>query len=293
MKLPNPILPPKDDDSMQSIAEQMTIVYCFVDDFLKAHPAQATWRASNNRMPAFTDAEVITIALMQGCFGCASLKQTFRLVAHNWRPLFPKLVSYKQWLSRLHKLAPLVGMLLQQARLPLEDKVYLMDSKPVPVCKSVRHGRVRLLRDEGAYFGKNKAGWYFGFKLHTLTHHSGAILCAFLTPANWNDRDVALALAEAIDGGTLVADVGYQDAKELEPLLLDEYDLVLVTPAHAKERRALVSSVRERIETCFSGLWNRFVDRVFSRSFHGLWNTIKLKMLHYNLCQAAVLPLPD
>ena len=64
----------------------------------------------------------------------------------------------------------------------------------------------------------------------------------------------------------------------------------MVTPAHAQERHAVVSSVRERIETCYSSLWSRFVDRVFSRSFHGLWNTIKLKMLHYNLCKVDLLP---
>jgi len=114
-----------------------------------------------------------------------------------------------------------------------------------------------------------------------------------VTPANWDDRDVAVALAQAVDGGTLLADLVYRDARALEPLLWDELDLLLVTPAHAGQKhRALVSSVRERIETCFSGLWSRFVDRVFSRSFHGLWNTIKLKMLHYNLCQAGVLPRP-
>jgi hypothetical protein len=48
--------------------------------------------------------------------------------------------------------------------------------------------------------------------------------------------------------------------------------------------------VRERIETVFSGLWARFIDRVFSRSWEGLWSTLKLKMLHYNLCLAGILP---
>jgi DDE family transposase len=203
------------------------------------------------------------------------------------------LPSYAQWLSRLHALAPLVGRLLQEALVPLPDKLYLMDSKPIPVCKPIRHGRVRLLRDEDAYWGKNKAGWYFGFKLHTLIHHTGAILCAFLTPANCDDKDVAAALAEVLDGGILLADLSYRDAKELEPYLLEELDVLLITPAHARERhaRALISSVRERIETCYSSLWSRFVDRVFSRSFHGLWNTVKLKMLHYNLCKTGLLPV--
>ena len=63
-----------------------------------------------------------------------------------------------------------------------------------------------------------------------------------------------------------------------------------MTPAHAPpEQRALISSVRERIETVFSCLWQRFVDRVFSRSFEGFWSAIKVKMLHYNLCRAAIL----
>jgi hypothetical protein len=275
---------------MASITDQMTTLYCFCDDFLKAHPSQAAWRRSNHRAPGFTDAEVITIGLMQGCLGVATLKQTYLLIARNFRHLVPKLPSYAQWLSRLHNLAALVGRLVSKATLPLDDNLFLMDSKPIPLCKPIRHGRVRLLRDEDAYWGKNKAGWYFGFKLHVVAHHSGVILCAFLTPGNWDDRNVAAALAEVLDGGILLADLGYQDAQELEPLLWEELGLLLITPAHApKEQRALISSVRERIETTFSGLWSRFVDRVFSRSWHGLWNTIKLKMLHYNLCQTGIL----
>ena len=277
---------------MASIADRMLVTFCFVDDFLPAHPGQARWRTSNNARPAVTDAEVITIALMQGRSGCASLKRTSRLVQQNGRPLFPKLPSYKRWLARLHELAPVVGMLVRQAPLPLSEKLYRMDSKPIPVCKPIRHGRVLLLRDEEACRGKNKAGWHFGFTLHVLAHHSGAILCAILTPANGDERDVAAARACAVDGGIPLAGLGYRDAKEWEPLLLGESDMVLVTPAHAarQEQRARVSSVRERIETRFSGRWNRLIDRVLSRSWHGLWNTIKLKMLHSNLCQAGILP---
>lgn len=287
---------------MQSIVDQLTVVFCFVDDSLKAHPHLTAWRTSNHSHPAFTDAEVITIALMQGCFGCATLKQTFRLIQNNWRHLFPKLPTYAQWLARLHRLSYQVGWLVQQALPPLlpaaadEDRVYLLDSKPIPVCKSIRHGRVRLLRDADApsYFGKSSTGWFFGYKLHVLCHHNGAIFCAFLTSGNISDREIAPALAEATSGGLCLADFGYQDAQELEPFLWEEHGLLLVTPHLAgkhvsQEARDLISGVRERIETCFSCLWHRFVDRVFSRSFHGLWNTVKLKMLHYNLAKAGIL----
>ena len=278
-----------------SIADQMLVAFCFADDFLQAHPNLADWRTSNNARPKFSDAEVITIALMQGVFQVATLKQAYLLVKSLFPNAFPHLPPYAPFLSRLHRLTPLVGMLLMKAGLRAlgEGNTFVLDSKPIPVCKPVRHGRVRLLRDEGAYFGKNKAGWYFGYKLHVLAHPCGAVIGAFLTPANWDDRDVLAALAEGLEGNSiLLADLGYRDARELEPLLMQEYGIVLVTPAHAPpEQRALISisSVRERIETVFSCLWQRFVDRVFSRSFEGFWSAIKVKMLHYNLCRAAIL----
>ena len=51
---------------MASIVEQMTAVYVFVDDYLEAHPSHAHWRRSPHAEPSFTDAEVLTVALLQG-----------------------------------------------------------------------------------------------------------------------------------------------------------------------------------------------------------------------------------
>ena len=218
-------------------------------------------------------------------------------MAANWRGAFPRLPSYGQWLARLHALAALVGQLTQAAlgRCRLFGRLYVMDGLPVPVCKPIRHGRVRLLHEDGARFGKGSTGWYFGFTLHALIHRSGAVLSAVLTPANWDEHDTALALALAVDGGVALGDLGYRSrGDELAHLLAEEADLLLITPADAGkkggERRALVSSLRERIETSFSGLWARFADRVYSRSWQGLWSSLKLKMLHFNLCQAGLLP---
>lgn len=275
---------------MTSIEHQMTEIYCFVDDFLKAHPRRAQWRRSPNAAPRFTDAEVITIALLQGSFGCATLKRAYLLVAHNHARAFPALCSYKQWLNRLHLVTSLVGQLVEAARRSDCPKttLYLMDAKPIPVCKPIRHGRVRLLREDGAHFGKSTTGWFFGFKLHVITTHRGEVLCGALTPANTNERDVAGALSEAVNGGIVLCDGGYRSAP-LACSLAEEAEMLLITPQEAGSRRALVSSLRERVETTFSQLWTRFVDRVLSRSWHGLWNTIKLKMLHYNLCRAGLL----
>ena len=91
---------------MSSIEHQMTEIYCFVDDYLKAHPGQARWRRSQHSEPRFSDSEVITLALLQGSFQVPSLKQTYRI---DSRAAF-----------------------------------YLIDSKPIPLCHSLLHRRVRL-----------------------------------------------------------------------------------------------------------------------------------------------------
>jgi len=265
----------------------MTEIYCFVDDFFKTHSTVAHWRRSPNHQPPLTDSEVITIALMQTRLGVASLKKTYQLIAENYASAFPQLCSYQQWLARLHRLSPVVGRLFVSARIVGRRRLYLMDSKPIPVCKAIRHGRVRLLREAGAYFGKSSAGWFFGFKLHALRDLNGCIVDAILTAGNFDDRGPASELAEAVDGGVVLADLGY-DGPQLATLLAEENELLLITRRDVPEKRELHSSVRQGVETLFSQLWHQFIDRVFSRSWHGLWNTIQLKLLSYNLRQCGI-----
>jgi transposase len=273
-----------------SVEHQMTEIYCFVDEFLQTHQALARWRRSPHAQPQFSDAEVLTIALLQGVFAVATLKQTYRLIARNWRSAFPALPSYKQWVARLHQLWPQVGRVLAATcgHPPSAARLYLLDSKPIPLCAPIRHGRVRLLRDEGAYFGKTSKGWVGGFKLHLLRHIQGRVLNIILTPGNLDDRDPALALVQTVDGGVTLADLGYR-GPECARSLAEEAEMLLITRDRVPEHKFVLSQVRQGIETTFSQLWWQFVDRVFSRSWRGLWNTIQLKVLFYNLVHAGVL----
>ncbi|MBA2733286.1 MAG: hypothetical protein H0U54_10395 [Acidobacteria bacterium] len=83
----------------------------FIDDYLKAHPHCAQWRRSPHSEPRFSDAEVLTIALLQGSFQVTSLKHTYRLIRANFRQAFPRLPSSAEWLRRLHQLSIQVGLL--------------------------------------------------------------------------------------------------------------------------------------------------------------------------------------
>jgi hypothetical protein len=63
----------------------------------------------------------------------------------------------------------------------------------------------------------------------------------------------------------------------------DEAEILLITAAEKTCKHALKSPLRESVETTFSQLWNCFIDCARSLSRNGLWDTIKLKMLHLNL----------
>ena len=171
------------------------------------------------------------------------------------------------------------------------EEIYLVDSFPVPMCQAIRHGRVNLLRDQGAYFGKGTKGWFFGFKLHVLATRTGQIVGAVLLPTSYDDRAGARMLASLMAEGSLcLADLGYRGARfQLE--LYEEEGVPFLTRADIESQRLKIrhSTIRERVEGIFSSLWERFATRVYSRSWHGLWNALKLKMLDYKLCFSKVI----
>ncbi len=73
--------------SMLSLSEQLTVVYCPVDDGLKSEKNGGRWRKSNHN-PKCTDAEIIAVAMErfgQSYFGCATLKRTYLLVKAKLR----------------------------------------------------------------------------------------------------------------------------------------------------------------------------------------------------------------
>jgi hypothetical protein len=275
---------------MSRILDQLTALYVFVDDFLTAHPNLADGPQSPHDRPDFADAEVLTRALLQGGLGVASLQQTYRLVAHNYRSAFPLLCSYPPWIARLQSLTAQISALLRiTTRIPAQSPAfYRIDAKPWPVCSRLRNGRVRLLREDGAYWGKTSQGWFFGCKLHVLRHINGRMVNLILTPGNWDDRAPVWALLEGVDGGVTLGDLGYRGKQRTEEWA-EEAGMLVLTRADAPEQKHLLAQVRPAIETSFSQLWYKFIDRIFSRSWRGLWNTVQWKVIHYNLCHAGVL----
>jgi hypothetical protein len=268
---------------MATIEHQMTEIYVFVDDYLKAHRELSAWRHSNNAEPDFTDAEVITVAVLQACFATDTLKKTHARVAEDSPSAFPRLPCYAQWIRRLHALSPVLDHLIVAASGAFGQlALSIVDSDPIPVCKPIRHGVVRLLREDGAWWGRSTKGWFFGFKLHAIIDLDSRILMAALLPANLPDRDAAHILASWLDGGIGLGDLSYSGAA-FQDELAQQTDLLMLTRKDAPEKRMLLGGIRARIESVFAQLWTKFSDRIRARSWLGLWNALKLKLLHHNL----------
>jgi len=81
--------------------------------------------------------------------------------------------------------------------------------------------------------------------------------------------------------------LGYR-GDECAARMAQEAELLLITRDQAPAHKFVLSQVRQQIETTRSQLWRQFVDRVFSRSWHGLWNTLQLKVLYDNLVHAGI-----
>ena len=99
-----------------------------------------------------------------------------------------------------------------------------------------------------------------------------------LTSGVVNDRN-GLVLCQEMTDGILLSDNGYAGNPAFDALIEDT-GVIRLMPSDAAQ--SVVGRLRQRIETTFSQCWRSFLDRVFSRSWRGLWNTIKLKLICYN-----------
>ncbi len=120
---------------------------------------------------------------------------------------------------------------------------------------------------------------------------TGQIVGAVLLPIIYDDREGAGRLASLMEEASVaIADLGYR-GKKFQLEICEEEGILFLTRADIADQRLKIihSMMRERVEGVFSLLWERFATRVYSKSWNGLWNTLKLKMLDYKLCFANII----
>lgn len=195
-------------------------LYCWVADQV---PTQTT----TGRPCILDDASMITILI----WSTVTLRQktfrdTYRVLELYHHTDFPKLPSYATFVRRAHQTLPRMVSLLGQI-LCTEERVRIMDSTMLPVCKNHRADDHKVAKDI-AQFGKNWQGWHYGFKLHASISLEGTLCGLALTPANIYDAQVMVKLlnrhCDIAVGDTLYG------AKVMGNIIRERYGTVIIAP---------------------------------------------------------------
>jgi len=111
-----------------------TALYARTDDLLKASPQRAPWRPRAGLSPKVSDAELLTLAVLQALPGFTSESRWLRFARDHLRHLFPYLPHQPGYNKRLRKLAATMNWLIRElardTRLWTDD-VWAVDSTPV------------------------------------------------------------------------------------------------------------------------------------------------------------------
>jgi hypothetical protein len=178
-----------------------TALYVRADDLLKTSPQHAPWRPAVGIAPELSDAEVVTLAVLQALLGYASESRWLRHARRHLRHLFPYLPGQSGYNKRLRKLAGtigwLTGVLARETSLWTDD-VWVVDSTPVECGRSKETTRRSELAGWAQYgYCASHSRWFWGLRLHLVCTLHGLPVGFALTGAKADERQVLLSILAA------------------------------------------------------------------------------------------------
>jgi Transposase DDE domain len=221
-----------------------TALYARTDDLLKNCPYWAPWRPGTGICPQITDAELVTVAVMQALLGFGSEARWLRFARKSLRGLFPYLPGQSGYNKRLRKLAVtmiwLIRMLAMDTSL-WSDDVWIVDSTPVECGRSKDTTRRSDLAGCAEYgYCASHSRYFWGLRLHLLTTLHGLPVGFALAGAKADERQVLLgilddpALTTGRAGQVIIGDKNYY-GRDFEATLAGA-GLILLRPARKGER---------------------------------------------------------
>ena len=186
------------DADMDTLA---TALYARTDDVLKASPQLAPWRPEAGIEPQLSDAELVTLAVMQALLGYTSEARWLRHARKHLRDLFPYLPQQPGYNKRLRKTAGtigvLIGVLARDTSLWTDD-VWVVDSTPVECGRSRETARRSELAGWAEYgYCASHSRYFWGLRLHLLATLHGLPVGVALTGAKADERQVLLGILAA------------------------------------------------------------------------------------------------
>src|SRR6266567_4439986 len=178
-----------------------TALYVRTDDLLKSSPERVPWRPAVGITPQISDAELVTLAVLQALLGYASEARWLRHARAHLRHLFPCLPGQPGYNKRLRKLAGtvawLTGVLARDTSLWTDD-VWVVDSTPVKCGRSRETARRSDLAGWAEYgYCASHSRYFWGLRLHMLATLHGLPVGFALTGAKADERQVLLGILDA------------------------------------------------------------------------------------------------
>jgi hypothetical protein len=207
-----------------------TALYVKVDDLLKGSPQIARWRPPVGMPVRLSDAELITLAVMQALLGFTSEARWIRYAHTQLRHLFPYLPQQPGYNKRLRAAADtirqVIGVLARDTTVWTDD-VWVADSTPVECGRSTETAKRSDLAGWAEYgYCASHSRYFWGLRLHLLCTLHGLPVGFALTGAKADERQVLLDILDATPalaaGGdhTLIADKNYF-GRDFEATLTD------------------------------------------------------------------------
>ena len=221
-----------------------TALYVRTDDLLKAAPQLARWRPRIGIQPKLTDAELVTLAVMQALLGFTSEARWLRHARSHLGHLFRYLPQQPGYNKRLRQAADLIQTVIRYLAADTTlwtDDVWVSDSTPVECGRSRDTAKHSELAGWAQYgYCASHSRYFRGLRLHLICTLGGLPVGFALTGAKADERQTLLGILSADPalvtdrpGQTIIADKHYY-GRDFEHTL-DHAGIVLLRRARKGE----------------------------------------------------------
>src|SRR5215469_11516793 len=221
-----------------------TALYVRTDDLLKQRPDLRPWRPAIGFGPRLTDAELVTLAVMQALLGYTSEARWVRHARAHLGHLFRYLPGQPGYNRRLRAAAGLITALIRLLAADTSlwtDDVQVVDSTPVECGRSKETAHRSDLAGWAEYgYCASHSRYFWGLRLHLVATLGGLPVGFALTGAKADERQTLLSiltadpgLAALLPGQILLGDKNYY-GRDFEAALAAE-GACLLRPARKGE----------------------------------------------------------
>ena len=178
-----------------------TALYVTTDDLLIAHPERVPVRPLVGIEPRTSDAEMLTLAVMQALLGFTSETRWLRYAREHLLGMFPTLPGQSGYNKRVRKLAATMTWLItelgRQTSITSDD-VWVVDSTPVECARSRETVKRSELAGWAEYgYCSSHSRYFWGLRLHLVCTLQGLPVGWAVTGAKADEREVLTAILDA------------------------------------------------------------------------------------------------